>query len=357
MNKALYKDWFKGVVKEYAAPRTKILFLELAHETGDKHNPYLHTHVYFELSQPLISRRQRALDYDSIHPNWNYVTKKPHMLHCKKYLMKEDPENKDLIEEEEDDQVWKSVALEHATPKEMLLNTRCKPNEVSGLLAFHAICREPEVRPSLGIEHMLRWQLSVLEIMNKNSAPKGDIPVIIDPGVGTDDPECPIPGLDKLYFSLSERFLHVVYDPKGGSGKTALIKAAVYSDPKRFFAIQTIPQSRDFATIIQGALDSGWTGDTLLFNMPKQQEEHQIHTTIESAVDAFVTSTKYQGKTMFWETHNVWIFTNVIPNPHKVALDRWRYYSVSADFSKNIMSPLTYVSRRRYQYLRATAAC
>ena len=29
--------------------------------------------------------------------------------------MKEDPENKDLIEEEEDDQVWKSVALEHAT--------------------------------------------------------------------------------------------------------------------------------------------------------------------------------------------------------------------------------------------------
>ena len=51
---------------------------------------------------------------------------------------------------------------------------------------------------------MLRWQLSVLEIMNKNSAPKGDIPVIIDPGVGTDDPECPIPGLDKLYFSLSE---------------------------------------------------------------------------------------------------------------------------------------------------------
>ena len=98
---------------------------------------------------------------------------------------------------------------------------------------------------------MLRWQLSVLEIMNKNSAPKGDIPVIIDPGVGTDDPECPIPGLDKLYFSLSERFLHVVYDPKGGSGKTALIKAAVYSDPKRFFAIQTIPQSRDFATIIQ----------------------------------------------------------------------------------------------------------
>ena len=54
--------------------------------------------------------------------------------------------------------------------------------------------------------------------------------------------------------------------------------------------------------------------------MPKQQEEHQIHTTIESAVDAFVTSTKYQGKTMFWETHNVWIFTNVIPNPHKVAL-------------------------------------
>ena len=126
--------------------------------------------------------------------------------------MKEDPENKDLIEEEEDDQVWKSVALEHATPKEMLLNTRCKPNEVSGLLAFHAICREPEVRPSLGIEHMLRWQLSVLEIMNKNSAPKGDIPVIIDPGVGTDDPECPIPGLDKLYFSLSERFLHVVYD-------------------------------------------------------------------------------------------------------------------------------------------------
>ena len=49
------------------------------------------------------------------------------MLHCKKYLMKEDPENKDLIEEEEDDQVWKSVALEHATPKEMLLNTSASP--------------------------------------------------------------------------------------------------------------------------------------------------------------------------------------------------------------------------------------
>lgn len=342
LEKEIYEQWFRTrIVTTLAAPGTKVLFIRCAHETGDEKFPYLHTHVLFMLTQPIISRKARVLDYEGVHPNWNYVTTKRHYDNCKRYLAKEDTDNADLLAED-DTQAWKEQVLRADSLKDAVMNTRCKPTDIGGLKMFRDLCRTPEHEPNIKIEHFLRWQRGALEIMNKGSAPRPDVPVLVDEN--PDDDSQPINGLGDLYFSLGERFVHVVHDPKGASGKTAFIKALVFSNPKRFFMMQTIPNARDFATIIEGALQGGWTGDTLLFNMPRQQEDHKVHTTIECAVDAFVTSTKYQGKTSTWAGRNIWIFTNTIPNPHRMTPDRWRYYSISADFQKNMMSNLRHMS-------------
>lgn len=339
LDKGEYKEWFRDIVREHAND-AKIKFLELAHETGDKENPYPHTHVHFQLTQPLISRKERLLDYQGIHPNWTYVNTKKHMENSIRYLAKEDPENAHLLEDTDDISGWKAQVEAAPTLRDALRDTQCKPSDVGGLQAYYNICKQREVKPRLTIAHMLRWQKQVIDIMNINSAPKGDIPVIVDPGVDTEDPNCPIPGLDTLYHSLSERFIRVIYDPIGGSGKTALVKALYHSDPTRFLPIQGVPQLRDFSTIVQDAIASGWSGDCILFNLTRQQEDYKIHSTIEAAVDAFCTSTKYRGQTAIWQAHNIWLFTNTIPNPYKVSLDRWKYYEVSADFSKCMMSHL-----------------
>jgi hypothetical protein len=92
IDKDEYFDWFNSEKGE-----TK--FLRIAHETGDIHHPYLHSHVLVSLLKQPNWRNPRCLDYKGIHPNIKTIkggTRSLHWENAKNYLAKEDPENEDL---------------------------------------------------------------------------------------------------------------------------------------------------------------------------------------------------------------------------------------------------------------------
>lgn len=337
--KQVYKDWFLShVIPTYTKGsafedgKQEVLFLEMAHETGDKNDPYLHTHVVYQCKVAITTRNAKALDYEGIHPNWTYITDKTHMKRAKAYLAKEDPEN---IHLKDNTQAWKQQVANSLSPKEALEKVDCSPSAVPGLMLAFKILRPGPDTPVVVREDFFRWQLQVLDIMDKNSKvrPKGVRPKdTAKPGE-----DVPILGLSK-YADLTTRMIHLVVDPVGGAGKTAFVKALQHMDPKRFLVCQGVPQMRDFATIAQNALEVGWTGDSVLFNLTRQQVDNKIHATLEASIDGFITATKYTGGTCTWTTRNLWIFTNDIPCLTKVSIDRWRIFSVSANWSKDYIS-------------------
>jgi hypothetical protein len=53
--------------------------------------------------------------------------------------------------------------------------------------------------------------------------------------------------------------------------------------------------------------------------------------TVEAAIDGFLTSTKYEGKTVMFNCKNVWIFANDMPRLKSVSLDRWKIFHVHGE--------------------------
>lgn len=337
LNKQEYESWFREkVVPKYSGGgENEVIFFRMAHETGDKACPYLHTHMVYKTRYPIYTRDCRALDYEEIHPNWRYLNTNTHYNNAVRYLAKEDPDNADL--RYGDGQAWKHTVEGSSNIKEAIRNTRCRPGDISGLERYFQIVNKPEVQPKLAPANFLRWQLELYEILNNNSVPKPPLPKIFDPADRTKRERVPIPELAQVYDN-SDRTLTMVLDRKGGAGKTQFIKALHYHEPNRFLIVQGVPQAKDFGTQIQDAQLSGWTGDAILFNLTRTQADYKIHNTLEATIDGFITAVKYRGGTIVFEPKSVVIFTNAIPCLTKVTMDRWKIYKVEADFKKGDMS-------------------
>jgi len=331
-----YKKWFiEVIVPRYSDEGNEVLFLEMAHETGDKENPYLHTHVVYKTMYPITTRDQFALDWDDIHPNWAYINSQKHWSNATRYLAKEDPDN--ALLKRGDTQEWKVTVERSKNVAEALRNTRCRPGDVQGIITYHGIVTKPEIAPRLSPANFHRWQVELYEIMNENSKVRPPLPRIVDPANRNKREVIPIPGLAAAYDPAS-RTIGLIVDAKGGAGKTQFIKALHYHEPDRFLVVQGIPQLKDFGTQVQEAQSSGWNGDAILFNLTRTQVDYKVHATLEASIDGFITAVKFKGGTVLFEPRNIWVFANDIPDLMKVTTDRWRIFTVWADFKKELMS-------------------
>ena len=74
-------------------------FVRLAHETGDKTNPYDHTHCVVDFGKVLQTINMSYFDYENIHPHIRVLKNAKALKDAKTYIAKEDPANKDLLVE------------------------------------------------------------------------------------------------------------------------------------------------------------------------------------------------------------------------------------------------------------------
>lgn len=270
-------------------------FVRIAHETGLSTGvPFKHSHVLVDFGKRFQSRDCRRFDWDSgngiLHPNWRPVKSATHWQNCTQYLAKEDPENQDLLVRSCVGRVWDAPSLQDA-----LLAVCEEPGQATGVIALWNARPPVEVRVALPDRP---WQTSCLELIRSKPHP---------------------------------RAIHWFFDPVGDTGKTWLSRYLMAN--KLAYSVKQCAGSYHFATIVQGAIASGWDQRCFVFDLPRSMEDLSFYGPLEEVKDGHVTAVKYQGGSLVFNQPHVIVFANFLPRREKLSADRWRVHQILPDLS------------------------
>lgn len=297
LNKAEFKTWFNSKFKG-----TKEL--EMAHETGNENVPYEHTHVLVHFGRMFKSQNCRIFDKGDIHPNIRKVLSNTHWDNLLNYLAKEDPENAHLKRKPSIViKIWGYDSIQDAL-------TGCvqKPSDALGVVSLweHRPKKEIEVNPLIW-----KWQFDLFEFLK--SKPNG-------------------------------RGILWYYDSITSMGKTDFTRYMFANYPDDYLAVSTLGGVRDFATIIEGAIDRGWTSHCLIIDLPRDCQNKSIYEPLETALNGFSTSTKYRGKSTLLNKPHVVVFANFLPCCSRMSPNRWvppfgAIYNMLKDGNVELINP------------------
>ena len=255
----------------------------VVHENG-KEGEYPHTHVLVDFGKAVQSRNQRILDFNDVHPHIKHLNSKKAWYDAISYLKKED---KDAYTNCKDN--WVEEVQSYDTLSTAL--SRFKPSEASGVA--------------------LAYSLKVSNIH------------VDKPTFAWFDEWL------KLLETVSRRSIIWIHDDVGNSGKTWATKYMMCLDNNSYI-VKNFGRRSDFATIIINAINSGWSGKYFIADLPRTMEDHDsIYGCLEDCVDGIVTSTKYSGKTVVFNSPIVTVFSNFLPIESKMSADRWQIYTIN----------------------------
>lgn len=292
----------KETFKDYLNSLRAVEELYIAHENGkeDKECPYEHTHVAVAFMDTVKTRDPRFFDYEGIHPhigpikgsNWRKEWKK-----VKMYVSKEDPELKEMRDKmiEEDRPEEKPVLnIDGLHAHDNLTDAIKDPlvgvtewSHIGGVVTAYSM-RKIVIKKVIKADY--KWQQDLESILKEE------------------------PDDRKVYW---------LYDKVGGTGKTQFCKYMMNKKSNNYHVVGNACGMRDFGTIISNAMNSGWNGHCLFFNMTRSTEDYKIYGPIEAAKDGLVTSTKYAGRTMIFDCAHVVVFANYLPDYSALSRDRW----------------------------------
>ena len=112
----------------------------------------------------------------------------------------------------------------------------------------------------------------------------------------------------------------------GNLGKSEFIKFIQNKHLKSVYIVESIPRSRDLSTIIQGALEDGWNGRILFFDIPRSAQTWDVYGSLEAVCNGMITATKYQGGTVTWDAEHIMVLSNFLPTISAMSADRWHIY-------------------------------
>lgn len=267
--------------------KVDIEFIRLAHESGEGLTPYEHTHVVLFLKDRWQSNNERILDFNNIHPHIRVLRNKKAGEDAKIYIAKEDPENEDLKDNRIESIVGGIQSCK--TLNEAYEKYIDKVTDAMGIKTLY----EAKERPSIEFDYepSHEWQLDLMSIIGGKPDPRKIIWII---------------------------------DNKGNTGKTALAKYLTIHEPERWFLMKHPGTSRDCSTTIAGAIDKGWEAHGVVIDLPRQAEHHiSLYQIIEEIKDGCITTQKYEGRSIVFNTPWVVVMANWKPNKNMLSLDRW----------------------------------
>lgn len=305
INKEEYTNWF--IDTKLGGKVEKLKFIRLAHENGknsDKVDNYEHTHVLVDLNEGYQSVNCHIFDYKisskkgGIHCNIKVCgIKKIDWVRLMRYMAKEDKENADLLTEAAKiciekvpwaERVWACKTLQEA----MLLCE--KPSDAMGIKTLFE-CR---IRPSPIKEWQIPKQEWQIQLMNETNQETNQ---------------------------FNERKIKWIVDTVGNTGKTELARYMYSMEREKWLCTKDLGTSRDAATIVKGAIQSGWNGHGVIVDLPRSasDDDKRLYTYLETLKDGFVTATKYTGGTEIFEKGHMIVFANWPPKVPLLSVDRW----------------------------------
>ena len=286
-------------------------FVRLAHETGDKTNPYDHTHCVVDFGKAFQTINMSYFDYENIHPHIRVLKSAKALKDAKTYIAKEDPANKDLLVETTPvaDIVWSKDSLQEA------LRMAKKPSDATGIIALYNA--KSETLPSIPEWRMPKqdWQM---KLMAQFEHPTNE---------------------------HNGRKVFWYYDEIGGTGKSVLADYLAITEPQKWFTAGAFGNSKDASQIIINAISSGWNGHGIIIDLPRQAESNVgFYQVIEDLKNGRITSQKYSGRVKYLGAiPHVIVFANWKPNFSKLSRDRWvlRQIKVKDDLISQEEIPVT----------------
>lgn len=291
-----YIQWFHDHIDD------KTKFIRIAHETGDKLVPYNHSHILIQFKSRKQITSQKKLDYyhknlnisEPLHPNIRKVHTLTHFSNIKRYLAKEDTDNKDLLQDE--DTLWTKIE-QCSTLREVCDKHLEKPNDITGLNTLFNLSRNIKSITYIADENKHPWQLSFEELIKISN----------------------------------KRDIHWVTDTIGNTGKTQWSLHMEDQYDNEWIGLDITGRQNDFGNLIINKINNGWKGKGLILDLPRSYEDrNSIYTCLESCKNGRITSTKYQGGTSRFDSNiQIWIFSNFYPNVHMMSKDRWKIYKIN----------------------------
>jgi len=127
------------------------------------------------------------------------------------------------------------------------------------------------------------------------------------------------------------RSINVIYDPVGGNGKSTV--ASLMDLHKRGI---DLPPMNDAEKLIQSVADILIAREcrepkTMFIDIPRAMDKRKLgglYTAIEQIKKGKVYDTRYQYKEWWFDSPQIWVFTNIEPDLSLLSRDRWNVYEI-----------------------------
>jgi len=260
-----------GLLKDYS----------FVHEVGD--TEYKHTHCLVWFTKVISSYNPRVFDFGDIHPNIRCVTTNKHWNNILEYHTKEGHPYTSVDGSSVVEKIWRCPTKEIAI-MQFVDNVR----DLGGVIMAY------DMKPDMfGPEPQVDWMKWQWDLYN-----------------------------EMVYTPPHTRSIIWYWDKRGYGGKTYFAKH-MFMYQGTF--LSTSASLRDIATNLQGIFSRRGNNKMLsvIFNFTKATDIRGAYEAVEALKDGLVTSEKYQGSTMTFDTPHVVVFANVLPSVNKISLDRW----------------------------------
>lgn len=124
------------------------------------------------------------------------------------------------------------------------------------------------------------------------------------------------------------RVIHVIYDPKGNSGKSSFLKYLALTKKCGY-----IPPFTEYEDVMQVAMAKASYG-SFWIDMPRAMEKNRLKklwSAVETIKSGFLFDKRYHWKEVIIGSPQVIVSTNVLPNVNMLSLDRWRFHKITED--------------------------
>lgn len=285
LDKQKYREW---LTKERECD-----WVVIAHETGEE-GQYEHTHVFVKTTKKvdLVGAGTKVFDYTGIHPNIKLASDgSKDTERIIKYLSKEDKlvENEArklgivrTVEDQENlaEAVWRCNDLAEAMRKYCR-----KATDATGIQTLWA-CKPVEFELNLELRE---WQEKLVA---------------------------------ELDHKPDDRKVIWYVDHNGGQGKTTLAKWLFAN--RKALVIAGAQKISDVSTIVRNHIAEYGRLGIVVLNLTRTEEEvRSVYKMIEQLKDGLLTASKYNGKTIVFDSPHVVVFANWAPNRENLSEDRW----------------------------------
>lgn len=279
-------------------------FIRSGHETAHEDTPYEHTHCVIDFGKAFQTRNCRFFDIEGetiIHPHIQTYKKYNDFENAKRYIAKEDPENADLLEKP---CIIEGI-LNCTTTIDALKNYCHKTSDATAIIQIHNL-RSGDYRtdkPDWSNFIPRPWQMFVL---------------------------------NKILTKPDGRTIDWFYCKPGNSGKSTL---GDYCEDhpdyaNKIYFTDDMGNSRDCATIMEGVLAGGWTGNTIVVDLTRCTEHHdRMYDYLEKLANGRITSQKYRGKRLKFNKCHIMVTANYLPHFYNMSADRWKIREIMEDYT------------------------